>query len=62
MENMTTWCKIFENVALKTECKEKASVRNVVRDGDMISYYLRGTHVLNEKLLWLLFQTTLKEK
>ena len=51
MENVTTWCKIFENVALKIECKEKASVKNVVRDGDMISYYLRGTHVLNEKLL-----------
>ena len=43
--------KFFENVALKIECKEKASVKNVVRDGDMISYYLRGTHVLNEKLL-----------
>ena len=38
-------------MALKIECKEKASVKNVVRDGDMISYYLKGAHVLNEKLL-----------
>ena len=49
--NVTAWCNNCENVASKILVNEKASVKMVVIDDEMISYNITVAHVLIGKLL-----------
>ena len=51
IENETIWCNNCKKVASKSLCKEKASLKMVVINGNMISYKISVAHVLIEKLL-----------
>ena len=46
IENVTNWCNNCENLASKSLCQEKASVKVVVINADVISYSINVVDVL----------------